>query len=509
MTGVSPVRSGPRGWPSVNPSDADAAHNAGLAALKAGNEIMTLPLLDAARAFHPRDARLWQVTGLLYRSLDDLAPAVAALEKAAALAPNDALIAHGYARAAMEAGLPAVYLFERAHRIAPLDGAVLLGLAAARTAETGPAAAIELIDEQLKQHPGWIPGHALMARLKCVVGEREHCTDSLERALKIAPKETDLWRELITTLMHDDRFDETLDVIARARAAAGPHLAFDANEAVCHDEMGAKAVAERLFAALADVDDVNFLLRRLRHLLRAGRPEQAAALAEPVLAGAHGNLVAPYLSIAWRMLDDPKWAWLEGDERLVGVYDLGEELPPMAALAARLRALHRGTHQPLEQSVRGGTQTDGELLRRIEPELRALRRALARTVERHIGQLPAPDAGHPILSKDRRGPARFAGSWSIRLLGEGHHANHIHPAGWFSSAFYVALPDESERGPPRAGWLKLGEHQKELGIDLPPTRVIEPKPGRLVLFPSTMWHGTIPFEAGERLTVAFDVAAPV
>ena len=38
--------------------------------------------------------------------------------------------------------------------------------------------------------------------------------------------------------------------------------------------------------------------------------------------------------------------------------------------------------------------------------------------------------------------------------------------------------------------------------------MIEPKPGRLVLFPSTMWHGTEPFAAGERLTVAFDVARP-
>jgi hypothetical protein len=91
------------------------------------------------------------------------------------------------------------------------------------------------------------------------------------------------------------------------------------------------------------------------------------------------------------------------------------------------------------------------------------------------------------------------------LSGTGYHSNHIHPEGWFSSAFYVALP-ESTGG--HAGWLTLGGSETELGIDLPPTRLIEPRPGRLVLFPSTMWHGTIPFTAGERLTVAFDVARP-
>jgi hypothetical protein len=70
------------------------------------------------------------------------------------------------------------------------------------------------------------------------------------------------------------------------------------------------------------------------------------------------------------------------------------------------------------------------------------------------------------------------------------------------------LPDSGAGGADHAGWLALGE-ASEVGVDLPPLRLIEPKPGRLVLFPSTMWHGTRPFEAGERLTVAFDVARPL
>jgi hypothetical protein len=83
----------------------------------------------------------------------------------------------------------------------------------------------------------------------------------------------------------------------------------------------------------------------------------------------------------------------------------------------------------------------------------------------------------------------------------------VHPAGWLSSALYVVLPPESERGAGEAGWLSLGE-ATELGLPLPPIRLVEPKPGQLVLFPSTMWHGTRPFTAGERLTVAFDVKRP-
>jgi tetratricopeptide (TPR) repeat protein len=497
-----------QGWPAVNPRDADAAHNAGLAALQAGTELAALPLLDAARAFHPRDARLWQVTGLLYRALEDLAPAVGAFEKAAALAPGDALIAHGHARAALEAGLPAVYLFERAHRLGPRDGPVILGLAAAHCAAGAPEAAFALIEGQLREHPGWIPGHALLARLCYVVGERERFVDSFEQALEIASTEIDLWIELILTLTHAKKYDETLDAIARGRKAAGPHLAFDANEAVCADEMGDIALADRLFAPLEHVDDFNFQVRRVRHELRAGRPEIAAAMAEPLTAGPKGHMSAPYLSMAWRMLDDPRQAWLEGDERLVGIYDLGDELPPLDRLAERLRALHITTHQPLEQSVRGGTQTDGELFSRIEPEIRALRRAVSQAVERHIAQLPPADPRHPVLRHNKQALVRFSGSWSVRLAGAGYHSNHIHPEGWLSSAFYVTVPESKGAAGGQEGWLALGGGERSLGIDLPPARLVEPKPGRLVLFPSTMWHGTVPFREGERLTAAFDVARP-
>jgi hypothetical protein len=36
--------------------------------------------------------------------------------------------------------------------------------------------------------------------------------------------------------------------------------------------------------------------------------------------------------------------------------------------------------------------------------------------------------------------------------------------------------------------------------------VLRPVPGRLALFPSYLWHGTVPFSDAEpRLTVAFDM----
>ncbi|QNP44253.1 hypothetical protein H9L15_07275 [Sphingomonas daechungensis] len=97
----------------------------------------------------------------------------------------------------------------------------------------------------------------------------------------------------------------------------------------------------------------------------------------------------------------------------------------------------------------------------------------------------------------------------MRLRSHGHHSNHVHPLGWISSALYLALPERGHEERSDAGWFTLGQPDEKLGIELEPWRKIQPKVGQLVLFPSWMWHGTVPFEEGERMTVAFDVSPPV
>ena len=90
----------------------------------------------------------------------------------------------------------------------------------------------------------------------------------------------------------------------------------------------------------------------------------------------------------------------------------------------------------------------------------------------------------------------------------GHHVPHFHSAGWLSSAYYAALPPTMSEALPgsTAGHIQFGSPPAGLGLDLPARRIVRPEPGRLVLFPSYLWHGTLPFPGeGTRLTAAFDV----
>jgi hypothetical protein len=133
-----------------------------------------------------------------------------------------------------------------------------------------------------------------------------------------------------------------------------------------------------------------------------------------------------------------------------------------------------------------------------------LHNAIRATLEDYRAALPPRDDSHPLL-RHRDAAWRLAGSWSVRLSGGGDfHTAHIHPQGIVSSALYLVVPP-TQGGDPQAGWLEIGRPPPDLRVDLPPLATVEPEPGYLALFPSTLYHGTRPFAAARRMTVAFDV----
>ncbi len=460
-------------------------------------------LADALR-HHPDNAALWQLLAVAQRSAGDGDAALAAARRAATLAPDDALVAHTLARVVAEAGDPAVAAFDRALALAPLDAGVMLGRAAALLAAGQGGQAVAFLADLLRRHPGWYDGHAALARLRWQAGERDGYARSYDAALAAHPRDGLLWRDHAVTVARAGRGAAARAIVGRARAAVGASRTLDLIEAGTWSEEGAIAAADRLFAAHLPIADGEALPAYVRHLLRAGRADAARTALEGRLARNTHDLW-PLAALAWRLTGDPRSDWLERGGDDVRVFDLAGDVGTIDDLAATLRTLHRTIAAPLDQSLRGGTQTDGALFARRDPAIRRLRDAVLGAVARYVADLPAPDPAHPLLGP-ARAPLRFAGSWSVRLTDRGHHVEHVHPAGWISSACYVAVPEVAPDDTPHAGWLSIGDAPALVGDVLPPWRRVEPRPGRLVLFPSYMWHRTQPFAAGERLTVAFDIA---
>lgn len=364
-------------------------------------------------------------------------------------------------------------------------------------------AAIPLLETYLTRHPQSIGAHELLADLRAQAGQGDRFVASYEAALAQVPQSKPLLMSYWSMLSRSGRHREAIESMDASRSLFEGDRDFTILEINIAGHSGLIDRASSLLEKMDSRPDAQ-LARGLNRLQR-GLPHDAATYLEGIVAEQPANLEAwSLLELAWRMSDNPRHHWLVGQPNLYGTSELILTAPQLEEVAAMLRKLHRASAQPVGQSVRGGTQTSGQLFAKNEPAMSLLTQALADAIRQFYAKLPTADANHPLL-KHRNMGAAFGPSWSVRFTGSGHHAAHFHPGGILSSACYIVVPDSLSDEREKPGWLEIGRPPTELGLDLPPLATFEPKPGRLVLFPSYLFHGTRPFTGGERLTVAFDL----
>jgi len=132
---------------------------------------------------------------------------------------------------------------------------------------------------------------------------------------------------------------------------------------------------------------------------------------------------------------------------------------------------------------------------------------LQQIFETYISQLPST-GDHPVLRKSYSN-LRLVAQAQV-LESQGFLLSHIHPGGWVSSAYYLAVPDEvSNSDDEHAGWLEFGRPTADIKADVNlETRCIKPEPGMAALFPSYFFHGTRPFTCDTpRISMGVDLIA--
>jgi tetratricopeptide (TPR) repeat protein len=484
------------------PDFVDARYNRALLLQRLGRLEEALAELEHAGATRPGDARIYSALGSVFRALGQLDRSAEAYDAALRLEPTRPTALHGSARVAMERGEPdSSARFRRALEALPGDPMLRLGFAEALEAEGKPGS-VECLAEAVAERPEWIEGQAALARMRWEAGEGRDFTRNLEHAVRLLPTNGELWLAYASALAEADLSAEAADVAARGRSEAGEDPRLSLLEALHASEAGQIERADALYEAMPALPGQS--VQELRHRLRQGDYSRALELSAAALEEEPWSIAAWAMTgLTWRLAGDPRADWLLGQPELVGSQHLGFEAGEISHLADLLRGLHRTRAHPIGQSLRGGTQTRGSLFDRRETEIRSLRDRIADAVMSHWNALPDHDERHPLL-RHRASQPRFAGSWSVRLTGGGFHVAHIHPHGVLSSACYFAVPQPSA---PQEGWLEIGGPPTGLDLPLDPLVRIEPRAGRVALFPSFMYHGTRPFSGGERLTVAFDVVA--
>lgn len=467
-------------------------------------------------AVEPANARALRLRGILARERGDLEQSRRLLGEAAAAAPHDPeplselalteLAAGGLAagerqlRAALVrapgnlkalANLGAVLLYRGHVREAitvhqqlleqrPDDLEALSNLAQAFVEAGDGEAALAALDDALDFAPGHPQLLAARGGVLCALGEFAEALPALEQALAIEPRDDIALANLGYALAGLGRHDSAAGALRRALAANPDN-------------------------ARAAADLVN-LLHRL------GDSAGAMSLGERFLARHPGErLVLATLALLWRDLGREQEAAAVLDlDGLVFVTDIPvvEGFADLAEFNATLGGLIVSAPQldePLSKATRGGSQT-GELDLAGQPALQAFAGLVAAAVDsatpalrRHAG------AAHDLARHvDRPWGLR---AWATLLASGGHQTPHMHPQSWLSGVYYVSVPEEIGAGGDEAGYIEFGAPPERYFTQQPPvTRRIEPREGRLVLFPSYLYHRTLPFDATSvRISLAFDV----
>ena len=495
---------------ALKPDYTDARVNLALAQIASDDPRQAVATLEPLVQSTPVYARAWAVQGQAYSALHDHPRAIQAYRTALQQQPDHAPWLHNLAVALRLAGRAqeALPLLQTCADKSPGEASIQYNLGHCLQDLGRMDDAARAYRRALAFSPTDAAVHESLSRLLWQQGDTQGHLSSYREALAAAPDDPALLTGLANRQTLSGRHDEATALLAEpaARGVGGAELRYRHGQA-CWSGANVDQAFAAFDAALAiDSGHAPTLRESARCLIIADLLAPAAErLARRLRDDPLDQQALALQGISWRLAGDPRAAWLI-DPALIGTMRLP---PPMGDVAAfnrnldqALDGLHTSRRHPLEQTLRGGTQTTDDLFSRDVPELLAARGMIEAAIARYIAALP-DDPSHPFLSR-KSAAFTFSGSWSVRLASGGHHTNHIHPEGWISAVYYVAVPDAVGDG--HGGWLKFGETGLYLGAREQILHSIRPEPGLLVLFPSYFYHGTVPFaDDSHRTTIAFDV----
>ena len=154
----------------------------------------------------------------------------------------------------------------------------------------------------------------------------------------------------------------------------------------------------------------------------------------------------------------------------------------------------------LKSLVKHGYQSTGNLLNKPFLEITELKKKIEKQISIYRKNYKNSD-DHYITRWPNESELN---GWYVKLKKQGQLKSHIHENGWLSGVFYIKVPKPLRKN---EGSINLSLQ----GFDYPyeknlPNLYYAPKPFDLILYPSSLFHYTVPFTSNEeRHCIAFDL----
>tara|TARA_B100000787_G_scaffold89903_1_gene66448 strand:- start:65 stop:1447 length:1383 start_codon:yes stop_codon:yes gene_type:complete len=164
--------------------------------------------------------------------------------------------------------------------------------------------------------------------------------------------------------------------------------------------------------------------------------------------------------------------------------------------------LNEETFFPRHQGLlKNGHQTAGNLFTKKNDFLDRIKDIIHLEVEKYQDHFKKSNEGL-ILSWPK---SYSISAWLVSMKSGGKLDPHMHDNGWISGSIYINVPPKSKSD---SGNLVvcIDNQNPEAEKNINPKKIMDVVTGSLCLFPSSLYHYTIPFESDEkRIILAFDV----
>ena len=154
--------------------------------------------------------------------------------------------------------------------------------------------------------------------------------------------------------------------------------------------------------------------------------------------------------------------------------------------------------QPL---LSNGKQSSGNIFLNQRDDIQLLKKILENKVKNYLKEFSSSNEGFII-----NWPKNFKiYGWLVSINSGGKLSAHIHKEGWLSGSLYFKMPSKKTKNEGNIVFSLDGANYPTDGKKFD-KKSVDVNKGDLVLFPSSLFHHTIPFKSNEeRVTFAFDI----
>ena len=488
---------------AMKPDYAEAYYNMGNALKDQGKLEEAIEAYNKALAIKPGNAEAYNNMGNALKDQGKLEEAIEAYNKALAIKPDYAEAYNNMGSALKEQGKleEAIATYKKSLTIKPGNAEAYNNTGNALSEQGKLEEAIEAYTKALAIKPDYAEAYYNMGSNLKKQGKLEEAIEAYKKSLAIKPGNAEAYNKTGNALSEQGKLEEAIEAYNKALAIKRDYAEASYNMALLLHQTGQYKKAASSFRKNASSVSQTWLLKSLYELDNQSHfYEQLDYL---INQGENNSIIGSYTSRSKiRYGINRENPFCNHPLKYVLKINLTQKCDfKDVFINGALKILSEGiVKNKAQELLTKGSQTAGDVFGQMGPYRNRIQDIIRIEIENY--RLRFKDSREGLISS---WPDNYKlDGWIVKMKNGGSIKPHMHEQGWISGSVYINIPPKlKEDSGNLVVSVESGTDKNDQGEQIKSIDVVT---GSLCLFPSSLFHYTIPFESDEdRIVMAFDV----